>query len=1709
MLTDAGVLASLSEVLSPGELSRALRRLLRVPQAWRFIHDPEILKEVISRGTQRHLYPEKLAALALGQDDRAPYEQQLRLEEEQRLRKLIEQPDNSEKHGDLPFADIALLGTDLIGRESDQIKQRILSSPALWQAPYVVAWPHLSDPNGCAAALMASEDRAACRTAITAILANRTLAESARTLVSILGDGVTELLPSLMDDEKALAIEIVQAVLKSEPLQSNSQTAADLYLAGLEYHIVAEFEEAREALGSAWDEAHQLAAKVADQLADVARSEGDPITEVEAAGQALEVFPTATRRARYAHALLKMNREEEALRLFPEQDPTPVDQIVHAMALAQMGDRTCARQTILSAAAALAKGTPVETSWLIDMTDTIEDLGMTSDALSSAWQLLDRKPTSVSVHLRLARLLGKAGQWPQAIGQARLALALEPNSLAARASLASCLQESGDAQSALPYWMSLPNEALSHEPELISCALAAGDVDLAFERAEEFFSQQPYSPLAAVLLANAKRAGGDMDGAISLLEQVIDGSTPSAEAWLALADCRGELNEDAYAATLSAGVQSLPASPQLHYAFAQHLREDGQNNQALNHLKKAVDIDPENASFNDAYGSLLLQLGHKQQALPYLEEAVTREPGNWRSKARLAESYAEIGRLEQAADLLVELPENSGVEQLIQAGQILTSACLEIETKYAQAALRLLEGAAQQNADEPHLELWMAQALEQMERHEEALGRYQDFIQNNSGSDQDVQIAAVLGQGRVAIALGQTSLAISLLEQARELRPRSPEILLLLAEAYQKENLPQQALDCAESAVKADPENPAALQTLAQIEATRKSWKSAAAATERWAEIEPENIDAWLSLVDRSMNAELESTFRDAAAKAIWLSRSSPTDLIRTAEKLYEHRALSVARRAAQRASKQVQSLSFADLEKLAQVATALEAHESAASAWIELSAQTPDDPAILAKSADALWRANRSEEAIARWRAAVEQDRENPELHMRLARALVQNGHPQDGLDLYIQAASLAPQNARIALEVGRAFRKHGTKEEAVEYLRKAVELNPNDVDSQIALAQTSLEQGRFEEALRVLNHVTAQPDCPMKACAMAAIANLTLGHITEAKKHVEKAESTRGSSPSDAKWLARAEMRFGDWPQAFECYRQSVRELDDTGLKEEAIKAFLKIMDAQWLYADYANAYAHAPSSGLEVQDVMEQIDILLRKLEQGADSSKGRSFLHAWRLLHNPDESDAAIQRVHEMIGGHPSVELTHALAIAHLMRAQPQAALQTLQSRANLPNSDAWYGLLAGIAQSMQGQRSLARESFHVAAEHPAARPLASYLEGRTWLADGDSEKAIRAISEALGSWPGEYAWHVELGELYAAEGNDDAALPHYQQAVELDPDNHAAAVELARILRKMDQLHEAEEIYARVIQSRPSEGEIWKEAAQISLQVGKPEQALMWFERAQTLAPSDAQCIIGASKAAMELGDHRKAKALSEKAARMSPDDLDVLLGIGEVHTRLGKYENALEVYDRALGISDDPLTVQLSRAKVLTKIGRPGQAVGDLRLSLERAPEDHRLWAALAEACEADDDLEYALDAATKALRLSPRNPTYQMLAGRLARKHGQLDIALDQIAQAKSTLSHSPKVHYELGRIYEERREYSKALAAFEEALKLDQEHRDAYFHAGLVLKQLKAYQDSGRMFEKVVAHHPRDPEALHQLAAVRALQLVHGGIHQKAVPS
>jgi len=104
----------------------------------------------------------------------------------------------------------------------------------------------------------------------------------------------------------------------------------------------------------------------------------------------------------------------------------------------------------------------------------------------------------------------------------------------------------------------------------------------------------------------------------------------------------------------------------------------------------------------------------------------------------------------------------------------------------------------------------------------------------------------------------------------------------------------------------------------------------------------------------------------------------------------------------------------------------------------------------------------------------------------------------------------------------------------------------------------------------------------------------------------------------------------------------------------------------------------------------------------------------------------------------------------------------------------------------------------------------------------------------------------------------------------------------------------------------------------------------------------------------------------------------------------------------------------------------------------------------------------------------------------------------------LSVLSEASRFASEDADLARELGKVHEMRREHSAALDAYQLALKKNPDDFESLIEAGLILKNIKVYDQAGELFERAVKLNPVDPQALQQLATIRALQLIHGGTRE-----
>ncbi len=1692
MHQDTDVVQAFGRCLTPAANAALIARFLRVPPIWQVLHTPDVLARILATESLEGMRP---ADVLLASTSPRPVAADL-------MQSLLDdEPGVLSDFG--PLDQLSLLARAVLW--SVQNKRPVpwpeRLQDASWAAALACAWPDLPADHAFLSQALTGDDVPFCSAVANALLANETLDTAARAILSNLGHEAARGLPLL---HQAGEIELASAVASCLPAgESGAKDFRAAMGSAAEAQGRGELDGGQRALQQAWDMAQELSAGVADRLADLAEGRNEVVLALEARRRALACLASPRRRAALAWIQLTLGRHEEALRTLPAAPTCLEERIARALTLLQQANRSPAFTLMAEQSVDAQDLRQLPWVWLGRAQTVADLLGLLHLSGEITGEMARRAPSSPEAWSKRAAALAASGQHDEAVQAASLALALSPNLEAAQHVLAGSLMATGQAQQALPIWESLSTLHPRFLPNLAECALEAGDSERARQLAIRLLADDDQPVLAQILHARATAATGDLEGARRQLQALVSQEPGSGPAWIALAQVQGLEGDTALAgASLASAIQAVPGNPDILMAYARWLHNQGRTTEATVHANQGIALDPTRGEWLCDAGAWLRELGRPEEARPLLERAAMMRPMDATVRGTLAELCEHAGDVAEAYRQLKDLPlESPGIDHLL-AGRLGVRYAEESHDANAiEWAARHLKSPFEPSTGSQEREYWYARALMLQANAIGAAQHLLAFLARHTDPASPDRLRAALALADAAIEAGQPPLALEPLEVLRPVFPNSVELHVQLARLYEACGMLDKALPMAELAADLAPTDPESFKRLGALAAAAGDPHTAMAANKHWVSIDPDNSEGWLAIADAASRLSRVDLQRWALGHALAIERNNPDRLLQLAGVVAAANEPRLAKLALRRAHRLAPG-ALAPLLALAEIAGLTDDPGQARQAWLALSQVAPDNPEYLRQAAQSEQDAGNLSASTDLFQRAAEVAPGDPRHRLGLAGALAAAGKTEAAIDAYRSALGDFPDDPSVLVAAGLSLRSFGQITEGLPLLEKAVRAAPNDAQARAALADSWLSAGEPAKALAVLDASPAEGILDIAHASMRALAYARLGDSVHALHALAQATLPQDPGERDRWWISRAARELGHWHLVLRPDLLPASSSHETRL--EALRGMVRLADAAWLYT-LLGASRHAPSArwvDLEAWGQWAQVE------ESLAGSTALKNPLAALRRradvyrAANDEDTRSALS---DVIAADPDGQTSVTLAIACLRAGLPAQAMAAL--RKSPARGGGWPDLLQGMAHAAQGAPALALDCFHSASSTPALRPVVAVLRARTYLSLGQDDQAVAEFNQAIATWPDEAAWRYELGVAYVDTQDKERALPHLQQAVSLAPDVHEYRLAYARLLAEAGHSAESVKEYEPVLESIPKVGGVWREAGAAALAAEDYPRAAVWFAQACTLLPDDPAGWVGAARAALAQEDGKQALDLIQAAARLSADDPQVSLTQGEVYAHQGKYDKALQAFDRAVAGLRDPLPAHLGRAGVMSRIGRGAEAAAELEALQKDAPEDERLWLALSAACETSGDIPAAIAAAEQALDLAPRAQPARVALGRLARRAGQLDRAIDVLTASGSTGPASAEAAIELGLAFEERRDLARALRQFQRAIEIDPRCARAHFRAGAVFRSIKDYPQASRMFERAVELDPKDADALHQLAAVRTLELVHGAIPLQAV--
>jgi len=325
-----------------------------------------------------------------------------------------------------------------------------------------------------------------------------------------------------------------------------------------------------------------------------------------------------------------------------------------------------------------------------------------------------------------------------------------------------------------------------------------------------------------------------------------------------------------------------------------------------------------------------------------------------------------------------------------------------------------------------------------------------------------------------------------------------------------------------------------------------------------------------------------------------------------------------------------------------------------------------------------------------------------------------------------------------------------------------------------------------------------------------------------------------------------------------------------------------------------------------------------------------------------------------------------------------------------------------------------------------------RGMVHHLLGNTDLALADYGRAISLNTKESGIFN-------NRGILFTARGKFDDAIRDYDRAIKLAPTNEAPYMNRGVAYFKKGQFSRAIIEHTHAIKLKPTGAGPFAERALCRASLGDTNGAIADYQRAIELDPKQPQPFVALAEIQLRLAITNYTRAL-----RISTNWGEVFGQRGTAFMILGENDLAIEDLSRALSLQFTNSVFLNNRGLAYAAKGQHADAVRDYTQSITSEPDVGESYFNRALSFRILGQPTNALADIDQGLRLT-NLLAMQLLRSELFFATRQFDAAVQVCRDAIGKHPNSAQAYFRLGEAYFAQGQLSKALAAYDEAVRFD----------------------------------------------------------------
>ena len=446
-------------------------------------------------------------------------------------------------------------------------------------------------------------------------------------------------------------------------------------------------------------------------------------------------------------------------------------------------------------------------------------------------------------------------------------------------------------------------------------------------------------------------------------------------------------------------------------------------------------------------------------------------------------------------------------------------------------------------------------------------------------------------------------------------------------------------------------------------------------------------------------------------------------------------------------------------------------------------------------------------------------------------------------------QALIDAPKDASAWGALGNVYFVHGWEAEAAQCYRGAVEIVPTEFHWLYYLGLTTYKVNP-EAALHVLAEAITLDPHYAPAHIYRAAALRSLGHLEQAKIHLETANELDPQNPYASLWLGELALATQQFEVAQIHLQRALK------LNPEQSEAHAAMAQVARILGETDAATEHAQTSRKRTKYTPMHDPLWLDVLKLGVTAQRyaerGNRYLQQGDFKRAVSELEIAISGLNQ----DPHLWLNYGIAL--LLNKQPSESIAVLETTLTLIRDtehttrnpteiaelkvQSHYNLGLAYYQGSKIEKSIAAYQKAVQLEPNFADAYGGL--GVIYWRSGDLDAAIRHCQKAIKIAPENIEFHQNLTQIYWQKGMYDRAAIGYRIILELNPLDENALHHLGIILLSKQEYDEAISCFQKVLQLNPDNALTHGALGTAYYKLGKDGPAIHEFREVLRLDPQN-------------------------------------------------------------------------------------------------------------------------------------------------------------------------------------------------------------------------------------------------------------------------